>query len=42
MGENGEFSDAEFESCYKDFDRDGNGLISKDEMNIFIKKVTGL
>ena len=42
MGENGEFSEADFEACFKEFDKDGNGTISKDEMKIFIKKVAGL
>ena len=42
MGENGEFSEADFEACFKEFDKDGNGTISKDEMKVFIKKVAGL
>ena len=25
MGENGEFSSADFEACFKEFDKDGNG-----------------
>ena len=42
MGENGEFSEADFEACFKEFDKDGNGTISRDEMKVFIKKVAGL
>jgi len=42
MGESGEFSEQDFEACFKEFDKDGNGTISKDEMKIFIKKVAGL
>lgn len=42
MGENGDFSDADFEACFKEFDKDGNGTISRDEMKSFIKKVAGL
>ena len=37
-----EFSDEDFEACFKEFDKDGNGTIEKDEMAIFIKKVAGL
>jgi Ca2+-binding EF-hand superfamily protein len=42
MGESGEFSEQDFEACFKEFDMDGNGTISKDELNIFIKKFAGL
>ena len=37
-----EFSDDDFEACFKEFDKDGNGTIEKDEMAVFIKKVAGL
>ena len=37
-----EFSDEDFEACFKEFDKDGSGTIEKDEMAIFIKKVAGL
>ena len=37
-----EFSDEDFEACFKEFDKDGNGTIEKDEMAVFIKKVAGL
>ena len=40
--EGGEFSDEDFEACFKEFDKDGSGTIEKDEMAIFIKKVAGL
>ena len=36
------FSEADFEACFKEFDKDGSGTISKEEMKIFIKKVAGL
>eukprot|EP00347_Sterkiella_histriomuscorum_P005974 403354551 len=39
---NGEFSEADFESCFKEFDKDDKGAISRDEMMVFIKKVAGL
>lgn len=39
---NGEFSNHDFENCYRDTDTDGNGVISKDEMRQFIKNVAGL
>jgi Ca2+-binding EF-hand superfamily protein len=42
MGENGEFSEADFDVCFREFDTDRNGTIAKDEMRLFIKKVTGL
>ena len=42
MAGNEEFSDEDFEQCFKEFDKDGNGTIEKDEMAIFIKKVAGL
>ena len=38
----GEFSDDDFEACFKEFDKDGSGTIEKDEMAVFIKKVAGL
>ena len=37
-----DFSDEDFEACFKEFDKDGNGTIEKDEMAVFIKKVAGL
>ena len=37
-----EFSDEDFEACFKEFDKDNSGTIEKDEMAIFIKKVAGL
>ena len=38
----GEFSDADFDECFKEFDADGSGAISREEMSAFIKKVAGL
>ena len=37
-----EFSDDDFEACFKEFDKDGSGTIEKEEMAQFIKKVAGL
>ena len=37
-----DFSNEDFEACFKEFDKDGNGTIEKDEMAVFIKKVAGL
>ena len=37
-----EFSDEDFDACFKEFDKDGSGTIEKDEMAVFIKKVAGL
>ena len=42
MNDSGEFSEQDFEQCFKEFDKDGSGTIEKDEMAIFIKKVAGL
>ncbi len=39
---NGNFSDHDFENCFKETDSDGNGVISKSEMRMFIKNVAGL
>jgi len=36
------FSEADFEECFKEFDLDGSGTIEKEEMVMFIKKVSGL
>ena len=35
-------SAADFEACFREFDKDGSGTIEKEEMAIFIKKVAGL
>ena len=42
MSENDTFSEEDFEGCFKEFDTDGNGTISREEMANFIKKVAGL
>ena len=31
-GENNKYSESNFEKCFKEFDMDGSGTISKDEM----------
>ena len=36
------FSDEDFDICFREFDDDGSGKIDKAEMVLFIKKVTGL
>ena len=42
MNDSGEFSEADFDACFKEFDKDGSGSICKAEMSAFIKKVSGL
>ena len=42
MNDSGEFSETDFEQCFKDFEMDGSGTIEKDKMAIYIKKVAGL
>ena len=42
MGESGEFSEADFNEWFKEFDKDNSWTITKDEMKIFIKKIAGL
>ena len=41
VGENPEFSDEEFDKCFKEFDADGSSTISKQEMKDFIMKICG-
>jgi len=41
-GEGDAWDEIEFESCYKEFDYDGNGTISKDELMQFIKRFAAL
>ena len=36
------FSDHDFEMCYRETDTDGNGVISKSEMRMFIRNVAGV
>ena len=42
MSDSGEFSEEDFDACFKEFDKDGSGTIEKDEMAEFIKNVAGL
>lgn len=42
MLDGNEFTEADFEACFKEFDKDGSGSIDKDEMVLFIKKSAGL
>ena len=35
-------SDEDFATVFGEFDKDGNGTISREEMGAFIKKVAGL
>ena len=37
-----DFSENDFDACFKEFDKDGSGAIDRDEMAQFIKKVAGL
>lgn len=41
-GEGDAWDENEFEACYKEFDYDGNGTISKDELMQFIKRFAAL
>ncbi len=41
-GEGDAWNEEEFEKCYRQFDRDGGGTISKDEFKDFIKKFAKL
>ena len=41
MGDGGQFSEQEFEDCFKEFDTSGDGHIDREEMAIFIKKIAG-
>ena len=42
MDDTDNFSEDDFDACFKEFDKDGNGTIEKCEMALFIKKVAGL
>lgn len=41
-GEGDAWDEKEFETCYKEFDYDGNGTISKSELSQFIKRFAAL
>ena len=42
MGETGEFSQQDFEACFKVHKDNDEGVVTKPEMISFIKKVVGL
>ena len=42
FGEAEEFSDGDFKTAFREFDKDRNGRISKDEMRLFIIKMSDL
>ncbi|CAI2383790.1 unnamed protein product [Moneuplotes crassus] len=42
VNEDPDFSDAEFEKCFREFDEDSNGTISRTEMKNFIMRICGL
>ena len=41
-GVSGNISDEDFQQVFGEFDKNGDGTISRDEMGQFIKKVAGL
>ena len=41
LGEEPKITEEEFTELFKDFDEDGNGTVSKDEMALFIKQARG-
>jgi len=42
IGDSENFTEADYDACFKEFDLDGSGTIEKDEMAKFIKKMAGL
>ena len=42
LGETQEFTDGDFKTAFKEFDRNRDGRIQKEEMKIFILKMAGL
>ena len=42
MGDGEEFSDEDFDSCFKKVDLDGSGTIDEEEMLTFIKVVANI
>lgn len=42
MGEKPDYSDNDFNECFKFFTAGGPGVITKLEMRIFVKKIAGL
>lgn len=41
-GEGDAWDEKEFEACYREFDYDGNGTISKSELTQFVKRFAAL
>ena len=42
LGETREFTDGDFKTAFKEFDRNRDGRIQKEEMKLFILKMAGL
>ena len=42
MGEDLEQLEPEFDACFKEFDIDGDGVITKEEFVDFMRKITGI
>ena len=42
MDDSDDFSKKFFETCFSVFNKDSSSTVEKDEMTIFIKKVTGV
>ena len=42
LGETQEFTDGDFKTAFKEFDKNRDGRIQKEEMKIFILKMAGL
>ena len=42
VNEDSDFSDAEFEKWFREFDEDNNGTVSQEEMKNFIMRICGL
>ena len=42
LGETEDFTDGDFKTAFREFDKDRNGRISRDEMQLFIIKMADL
>ena len=40
-GENPQISEEEYNALFADYDKDGNGVVSKDEMELVLKQARG-